>query len=361
VRQGRGGDIARVAIVKLGALGDVVRTTALVPGLRRLMPDMRLTWITAREALPLVRGLPDVARAVDVDGRGHAWRRERYAWVLSLDDEMRACRAATALAADRLSGAFVTPSGERRYTADVDGWFGMGILRPAAEGGLAEANRRKRDNTRTFGDLLYEGLGLPGPIAHPTVPIPVPEREWASRWLDAAGLRAWPAVVGLNTGAGARWRYKSWGEEQTAVLARRVVDELGLAVLLLGGGPEQERIARIHVLAAGPGVVAAPCDRDVLAFAALVAACDVLVTSDSLAMHLGIAARRPVIAFFGPTSDAEIELYGLGEHVVTSLPCRRCYLPTCDRRPHCMESIGVADLLGAVCRWAPARRVSVAS
>jgi heptosyltransferase-2 len=351
-----------VALIKLGALGDVVRTTALLPGLRRSLPAMRLTWITAREALPLVRGHPEVTRAVDVERAADAaWAREHYAWVLSLDDEPRACELAARLRADRLSGAWADADGARRYTADVDGWFGMGILRPAAEGGLAEANRRKRDNTRTFGDLLYEGLGLPGPVAHPAVTIPASEREWASSWLDAAGLRAWPAVVGLNTGAGARWRYKSWGEEQTAALARRVVDELGLAALLLGGGPEHERIARIHARAAGPGVAAAPCDLDVLAFAALVAACNVLVTSDSLAMHLGIAARRPVIAFFGPTSDAEIDLYGLGEHVVTPLPCRRCYLPTCDRRPHCMQSIGVEDLLGAVCRWAPARHVLVAS
>ena len=36
-----------ILILKTGALGDVVRTTALVPGLRSAHPDARITWVTA--------------------------------------------------------------------------------------------------------------------------------------------------------------------------------------------------------------------------------------------------------------------------------------------------------------------------
>jgi len=57
------------------------------------------------------------------------------------------------------------------------------------------------------------------------------------------------------------------------------------------------------------------------------------------------------IVFFGPTSDAEIDLFGLGEKVVTELPCRRCYLEDCDVRPHCMESIAVDRLFDTTARW----------
>lgn len=342
----------RVAIIKTGALGDVVRTTALLPGLRRLDPQLDLTWITAPGALELVRPHPDVARAVAIDEPDDApWRRDRYDWLISLDDDEAACRLASRLDAARLSGAFETPRGERRYTDDVEPWFGMGILRPADRGGLAQANALKQQNDRTVGALLYDALGLPPPVARPQLGVSAAHAAAAQRRLAGLGLDDGRPVVGLNTGAGGRWRFKSWGEDQTAALARRLHDELGAGVLVLGGPAERARNGRIVAEAGRPRIVEGPTDLDLLGFAALVGRCRLLVTSDSLALHLAVALGRPVVAFFGPTSAAEIDLYGLGEKVVTPLPCRCCYLTTCDVRPHCMQSIGVATVYDAARRW----------
>ena len=122
----------------------------------------------------------------------------------------------------------------------------------------------------------------------------------------------------FNTGAGPRWRFKSWGEKQTAQLARRLAEKLHLGVIVTGGAGQDWRNTRIVSIASSPDVVAAPTgELSLLSFAALIRQCSVLVTSDSLAMHIGIALQRPVIAFFGPTSDAEIDLFGLGEKIVT--------------------------------------------
>src|SRR5262245_3269337 len=144
----------RVALIKTGALGDVVRTTALLPGLRRLDPGLSLTWITMRPALDLVCHHPDVAHAVLLDDPdGASWRHNAYDWIISLDDGADECRLATRLASlapgTKLSGAFEDFDGRRRYTADVDPWFGMGILRPPELGGLDRANELKRLNSRT--------------------------------------------------------------------------------------------------------------------------------------------------------------------------------------------------------------------
>lgn len=352
----------RVAIIKTGALGDVVRTTALVPGLRRLDPRLELTWITAPGALELVRHHPDVARAVTVDDPVDApWRRDRYDWLISLDDDAEACRLASGLAADRLSGAYEAPDGRRRYTDDVEAWFGMGILRAPERGGLDRANELKRRNTRTVATILYEALGLPGPPGRPHLGVAEADRRGARRLLAGLGLSPDRPVVGMNTGAGSRWRFKSWGEDRTADLAARLHDELGLGVLVLGGPAEADRNGRIAARAGRPGVVAAPADLPLLAFAALIGGCRLLVTSDSLALHLGVALGTPVVAFFGPTSAAEIELYDAGEKVVTPLACRCCYLKDCDVRPHCMQSIGVDDLLGAVRRRLPGSRLPEAA
>ena len=55
---------------------------------------------------------------------------------------------------------------------------------------------------------------------------------------------------------------------------------------------------------------------------------------------------------FGPTSSAEIELYGRGEKIVPpGLDCLCCYLPVCDVSPHCQALIEPQTVVEAVLRW----------
>jgi ADP-heptose:LPS heptosyltransferase len=56
----------KIALIKTGALGDVVRTTSLVPALRRRFPDVEITWIISKAAFALVAGHAAV-RAVAID------------------------------------------------------------------------------------------------------------------------------------------------------------------------------------------------------------------------------------------------------------------------------------------------------
>ena len=171
---------AKIAIIKVGALGDVVRTTSLLLGLKRLFPSMELTWITGPEAVSLVEGNPHVAHTVTLDGSAdETWRNVKYDWIVSLDDEERLCRLATSLSSKRLSGAYWDGSG-RAYTEDLAPWFGMGLLRPASQGGLARANELKRDNCESYGEILYRCLGLPKPLQRPFVPITADKRQRAA-------------------------------------------------------------------------------------------------------------------------------------------------------------------------------------
>jgi len=341
----------RIALIKVRALGDVLRTTALLPGFRRLHPSLELTWITSREALPLVSNHTDVGEAVDPDDPCiTSWRHRYYDWIVSLDEDRDLCRLAAGLPHNRLSGAYEDRSGGLRYTPDLRYWFGMGLLRAEQDGGLRRANQLKRENPLAYGEILYAGLGLPPPVERPSLSIPACEEERAHQWVDEHGLFGKP-LIALNTSAGPRWRFKSWGEQETAHLARRLAEELHLGVIITGGTAEVSRNTRFVSTANSPDVVAAPADLSLLSFASLVRQCSVLVTSDSLAMHIGIALHRPVIAFFGPTSDTEIDVFGLGEKIVTPLSCRRCYLAYCNVRPHCMESISVSEIYNAVSRW----------
>ena len=121
-------------------------------------------------------------------------------------------------------------------------------------------------------------------------------------------------------------------------------------VFLLGGPDEVERNARLLDVS-GDAAIHTGCANDLRSFAGIVDACDIVVTGDTLAMHIAVALSKPVVALFGPTSSHEIDLFDRGEHIVSNLECLVCYLPDCDVDPNCMESITPDRVASAVGHW----------
>jgi len=353
--------VTSLLVVKTAALGDVLRTTSILPGLARAS-GAAVTWVTAHGALDLVRTHPLIDTVVGIDPSaptagpgGEALRRlATRGWdrILSFDDEEPLCRWVAELArasGARVSGATLDAEGRRVYTSDVAPWFDMGLL---SVHGKEHADRLKVQNRRTHPEIFATMLGIePG---RPQLVLCDSARTFGNAFFAGHGLdRARAAgrrIIGLNTGAGGRWISKQLPVERTIELARRLSNELeGAVVFLVFGGPaEAERNARIVAgLAADPAAVLAVdagCDNALLDFAALVAGCDLLVTSDSLALHLAIAQEVPITAFFAPTSAAEIEIYGLGEKVVSTAPDYCSYRPDADNTTITAERLAAACL-----------------
>jgi heptosyltransferase-2 len=316
-------------VIKTGALGDVVRTTSILPGLARRHGGLRVTWVTAHGALALVEGHRLVTRAIGVDpgdahelvGLGRELAGLPWSRVLSFDDEEGLCRLASAVVGAvpdaRLSGAYLDAAGVRRYTRDVAPWFDMGLL---SVHGKAEADRRKLANRESHPALFARMLGIePG---EPELELPAAARAFAAQFAERTALEGYGPVIGLNTGSGGRWESKKLSEARTVELAAALATARGgRATFLLCGGPEEgERNARI-----GRGLteralrwVDAGTGNGLLEFTALVSRCDLLITSDSLALHLAVTQKVPILAFFAPTPAHEIELYGRGESVVST-------------------------------------------
>ena len=362
-----------ILILKTGALGDVLRTTALLPGIHDVHPGASVSWVTAHEAVALVRLHPQVGDVMAIDpgsedelaGLGDWLALSSWDWVISLDDEEPLCKLATKLGAARLSGAFWDeasgPSGStgaRAYTEDSAPWFEMGLI---SVHGKEEADRRKLANRRSHPELLCSMLGLP--TGEPLLPAdPVSEAAVEARLgelgdLGAAGSAGSP-LIGLNTGAGGRWTSKALPVERVGALVRELHERLEGRVrfLLLGGRDEAERNRAIaDAIGTGPRWIDGGTDNSLLEFSALVARCSLLISSDSLALHVGVGRRVPVVAFFAPTSAAEIELYGRGEKVVSTSPDYCNYKPDADTSTLTVERLAdaVERQLAETCREVP--------
>lgn len=332
----------RVLMVKLAATGDVLRTTSFLPAVHAQWPGARVTWLTSPAAKGLFDGNPLVDEVLTTDDAVTAARlaTERFDVVLCPDaDPDAAVLAAMAQAGER-----------RGYVRRADGTIealGAGAAR-WLQMGLSDAN--KKANTETYQHLVADVLGLPRDgVREPILEPSAAEQESAARFVASLAIDGRP-LIGLNTGAGGRWLYKQWTlQHQRAFLHR--CHEAGLAVLLLGGPGEEERHKDLLASSSGLPVFDGGNRNAYGRFAALIDHCRVVVTSDSLAVHVTAARKKPAVVLFGPTSAAEIELYGRGSKLQPDLDCLCCYLPRCDKSPHCQELIEPAVVLEAVRRW----------
>ncbi|WP_145201213.1 glycosyltransferase family 9 protein [Planctomycetes bacterium Poly30] len=340
-------------VIKTGALGDVLRTTSILAGLHKKYPGVAVTWLTADAAKPLVDRHRGIERVVTCDVKDEA-SIERVAedlagitwdWILSLDDEEPLCQLATALPHRRLSGAFLTQSGERAYTDDVEPWFGMGLL---SRDGKAAADQRKIDNQRSHPEIFADMFGIEA--GRPELPLPSDAVAAAQAFASKMGLRRDTLVVGLNTGAGGRWTSKGLPVDRVVGYARALVTALDQPVvfLVLGGPPERERndeiLAGINRLGLDARAIDGGTENALPTFAGFVGLSDVLLTSDSLALHVGVAMNVSIVSFFAPTSAAEIELYGLGTKVVSTSADYCSYSKTADNSSITVERLVAATI-----------------
>src|SRR5689334_1981177 len=211
-----------ILILKTAALGDVLRTTSILPGLARRHPGVPIAWLTAPAAVDLVRTHPLVAEVVSPEqAAARSWE-----WVISLDDEEPLCALASSLRTARLSGAHIGRNGKRAYTPDVAPWFDMGLL---SVHGKAEADRRKLVNTKSQPRIYAEMLGIE--MGKPALVLPESARA------GARALAGGIPLVGLNTGAGGRWVGKQLPVERTVELAGAIAGakQGKVRFLVLGG------------------------------------------------------------------------------------------------------------------------------
>lgn len=333
-----------ILVIKIGAMGDVLRTKCLLPALKRAHPQSWITWITAPGSEPIARDpLVDQVLAYDADGL-MALEGRRFDLVLSLDKEPGPLALSRKVDAARRVG--FAPTAANTATVWNDG------AAYALRLGLSDELKFRR-NTLTHQEILHQVAELPYAGDRFGLVVGDRARAAAAQALAAQGVPPDARVVALNAGCGPVFLTKQWPAERFAELASAIVAETGAWVALLGGPREREQVEAVAALLppeARARVALPGCGHPLEVFFALVERASVLVTADTLALHVGVATGRWVVAFFGPTCHQEIDLHGRGEKIVTDYPCSPCYLKECDVRPSCMQAQRARPLLEAVVR-----------
>ena len=315
----------RILLIKLGAAGDVIRTTPLLAPLERDYPRHRLTWVTHHPDL-VPAAVPDVRR---LDAATVVWAREtRFDLVINLDKDPEACALASAVEAADKRGFLL---GDDGFCAPADDGPAAAKFLTGLFDDVSQANDKSYLD-EIFAIAGYEFAGEPYVLDRPADP---------PRVAAPAGR----AVVGLNTGCGGRWTSRLWPEKHWAELAR-LLSDAGCGVMLLGGPEEDERNRR---LAAETGA-SYPGTFPLRDFVGVMDRCDVVVTAVTMAMHIAIGLGKPLVLFNNIFNPAEFELYGRGEILAPEQRCECFFSPRCKAERHCMETLRPETVRDAVLR-----------
>ena len=285
-----------ILIVKLGATGDVVRTTPL---LRRLIGQ--ITWLTEWKNAVLLEGLRDNLRCFSWEEREKVLDRH-YRLVINLEDTLGVAELLKSVECSEIFGAYAGSDNCLRYTENSRCWFDLSLI---SAYGKQEADRLKLQNRKTYQDMIFGGLGLRFAGEPYLLPEPI-----------EIGLSG---DIGIAADAGPVWLMKKWayyGKLQETLEAR------GLTVNVL------------------------PKRSSLLEHLADVKNHKCLVGGDSLPMHFALGTSIPCVTLFTCTSPWEIYGYGVQKQIVSPLLEEFFYKRGYDERA--TTAITVDEVLNAV-------------
>jgi heptosyltransferase-2 len=338
----------RILLVNLDAMGDVVRTTALLPALKRVYPESYLTWVTMKNAVPILENNALVDEVLP------------FGPETILELEPRRFELALNVDKSRRSAALVqrVQATERRGFG-VDGWGSIIPLSAAANyqywTGLDDDLKFHR-NQKSEQQMLAETMGLNFARDPYVLELSATEKAFVEGCRRSWGLDAAEVVVGINTGCSELFPYKKLPAAHQVRLAENLQERFPeIRVILLGGPEDAERNREIARLCGHP-VLETPCNEGLRRGIQYMALADVVVTGDSLGMHLAIGLRKRVVAWFGLTCPEEIDFFERGEAVLARVECRPCWQRACDRPVKCFERVDMDELLAAAGRMISAAR-----
>lgn len=317
----------RILIIKLGALGDVIRTSPLLVRYRDLWPNAHITWITqSPDVVP--RKFVDEVLAYDLVGLERA-RNGVYDIAINLDKETEACALLRDVKSTRKLG-FILKDGH------------IDAATPAAVHKLVTGlfDGRSKANTKHYLEEIFEVCELDFKGEEYQLEIdPAFAEKWELLREKASGKR----IVALNTGCGDRWTTRLWPEERWTELIKGLQAEGSFPVVV--GGKQEDELNKRYSAATGcyyPGYFS------LREFFALVSNTDIVVTQVSMMMHIAIALKKRLVLFNNIFNAHEFHLYGRGVIVQPTSGCDCYYGNTCSRNRSCMLDIEVATVMETV-------------
>jgi len=301
----------KVLIIKIGfsevldnrvdetiSLGDVVRCTAI---LNRYKSD-KVTWLTAREAVPLLTNNPFIDRVLIYDlTTVLQLQAEHFDTIINLEKVPGICALTDSIKAwKRFGFRFDTMHG------DAEAYLGAQETLELS----SNTQIKKKEWEKSFMQNLFQIVGA----------------TWNGEEYILGYQPKTKEVydIGFNTHVGKKWPSKAWAMENWEKL--------------------EKLIEKDHSISWQKGL------DNLCEYMDWINSCRIIITNDSLGLHLGLALKKKVIALFGPTFASEVNIYNRG--IIISAEGKRecipCMEPTCKYKKKCIDYIKPEVVFGKI-------------
>ena len=259
----------KTLIIKLGAAGDVLRTTSILNVL-----SGEIDWITSDKNILLLKDNPKINQCVPWS-RSSSLTNSYYDLVINLEDSVDAARFINRIKYKELFGSYVDKTGELTYTESVNEWFDLGLI---SRYGKTKADELKWSNRRSYQDILFSCFGF----------IFNGEKCFCPKTAESDLI----GDIAISNTAGPVWPMKRWA----------FYDELKNKL--------EDSGVKVNILPERPSLLEHIADVQNHKY---------LISGDSLPMHIALGSELKCITIFLCTSPWEIFDYGLQTKIVSPL------------------------------------------
>lgn len=329
--------VRRLLAARLDNAGDVLMCQPALRAIRTALPDVEITLWASPGGAPIAPLLAEVSAVLvtralwqDLGKLGFDPQRERDLVQQLANGQYDAALIFTSFAQSPHPAAYACYLAGIPLRAGQSKEFGGGVLSDSIQPLPDDVHQIDRNLH------LVRQLGFAADSIRITVAIPDEARDRLGTKLRVKGIGLGRPFVLLHPGASCPAR--RYPVERFAEVARRLARSLGWPVLVTGSEREQEIGSRLSELA-GPATISLVGETTIAELAALIARATVLITNNTLPMHLADAVGTPaVILFAGTEREEQWQPRGTRARLLRRpTPCHPCYRFECPYGLACLD------------------------
>jgi len=343
---------AKILIIRLSSIGDILLAAPLIRILRQKFPNAQIDFLTKARFAELLQFHPGLNNMICFDETAGfpelrriktQIRQTRYDWILNIHNNLR-----TVYLCSFIPAAHRFKINKRVFKRWLLVKFKWNLFRQ-----IVPVYQRYLEPLRAFG-IVDDGQGLDFYMD-----------DSVRQKIDAdysSFISQHQIIIGIVPGA--TYATKRWLPERFAQAADALAQQFNAGIVLFGGKPEIALQAEILSQMKTPALGLAG-QLSLQESAAMMQHCHLVISNDSGLMHLAAALKKKLIAIFGSTTRELGFFPSAPEQIILEhpLPCRPCShvgRHTCpEKHFDCIRQIPVTAVLAAAAQLLTPQKIDL--
>lgn len=330
----------KILIIKLGAAGDVIRTTPIIQPLRKKYPSSKIYWLTYfPELVP-----SQIDEILEFNQQNILYLQNiNFDVVINLDKDNEAI-SLTKILWEKTHGC-----SWNGFTMDDNGnCEPFNGSKNKFITGLFDSESKA--NTKNYVEEIFEMCELK--YERQEYILDKPENKFYNK-IDKPYSITLPKdskIIGINTGCGKRWESRQLSLTFFIELIKNIPDNYG--IVLLGGKQEDDLnkdiIKYFSFFNSDKEIFYYGFKENIKDFILYVDICDVIITQVTMAVHIAIALKKHVILLNNIFNKNEFDLYDRGIIIEPEKECKCYFKPKCENDYECIKYFSIKKIIDSI-------------